>query len=54
MEKFKGKITHSHSYTNHRDYGVDDRVIVLGNASSGVDISTDLVNRRVSVINGVR
>ena len=49
MDKFKGKITHSHFYTSHRDYGVDEKIMVVGNLSSGIDVATDLAKRRSKV-----
>ncbi|PAV61205.1 hypothetical protein WR25_06839 [Diploscapter pachys] len=41
QEKFNGKITHSHSYKDHRGY--EDKVIVcVGVGNSGVDVAVEM------------
>lgn len=49
MEKFKGKIVHSHDYRNNKPYK-DARVLVLGAGPSGTDIALELVRVANKVI----
>jgi len=41
MEKFKGRLIHSHSYKDHDGYE-DQRVVVIGIGNSGGDIAVEL------------
>lgn len=41
LEKFKGKVTHSHDYKNFRGYE-DKRVLIIGIGNSGGDVANEL------------
>ena len=41
MDKFQGKIVHSHDYKDYRGYE-DKRVVVVGIGNSGGDVTVEL------------
>ena len=41
QDEFQGKISHAHSYKDHRGYE-DKKVVVVGIGNSGVDIAVEL------------
>ncbi|XP_067940430.1 flavin-containing monooxygenase 5-like [Watersipora subatra] len=49
IKKFKGRIIHSHGYKGSKDFGPHEKVLVLGNASSGLDMATDIAMSRSSI-----
>ncbi|XP_067933467.1 flavin-containing monooxygenase 5-like [Watersipora subatra] len=48
IDIFKGRIIHSHAYMGADDIGVDEKVLVLGNASSGLDMAASVAGSRAS------
>lgn len=48
MENFSGTVMHSHSYRKPEDFS-GKNVLILGAASSGIDIALDLVNHATRI-----
>lgn len=49
MNRFKGDIIHSAFYKNHTKFSKSQRILVIGNSSSGLDIAADLCKRKSKV-----
>ena len=49
MSKFKGDIMHSSQYKNAAGFSKCQKVLVVGNSSSGLDIAVDLCKRQSQV-----
>lgn len=50
LDKFKGKITHTHDYKDFRGYE-DKRVLIIGVGNSGGDVATELSRISKQVFN---